>query len=63
MDDKDTFHTFGYQGGFISTCHNRTKGVEEITVRRYEGDRARPVKSIHAAKVQISRWRTKEGKL
>lgn len=63
MDNKDTFHTFGYRGGFISTCHNCTRGVEEITVLRYEGDRARPVKSIHAAKVQISRWRTKEGKL
>lgn len=62
MDDKDTFHTFGYRGGFISTCHNRTKGVEEITVLRYEGDRARPCKSIHAAKVIISRHRISEGK-
>lgn len=62
MDNKDTFHTFGYQGGFISTCHNRTKRVEEVTVLRYEGDRARPCKSVHAAKVIISRWKVKQGK-
>ena len=37
MDDKDTFYTFGYRGGFISTCHNRTKRVEEVTVLRFEG--------------------------
>lgn len=62
MDDKDTFYTFGYRGGFISTCHNRTKRVEEVTVLRFEGDRARPCKSIHAAKVIISRHRISEGK-
>lgn len=56
MDNKDTFHTFGYRGGFISTCHNRTKGCEEVTYQRYEGDRAKRTVSILGAKLQIGRY-------
>ena len=53
MDRKDTFHTFGYRGGFIHCCENRTTRKSEVMVQRYEGDKARPVKSIHAAKTRI----------
>lgn len=56
MDDKDTFYTFGYRGGFIHTCHNRTKKCEEVSVQRYEGDKARPVKSVIAAKQIIGKF-------
>lgn len=30
MDDKDTFLTVSYKGGYIHSCHNRTEGREEI---------------------------------
>lgn len=62
MDNKDTFHTFGYRGGFIHTCYNRRLCVEEVSVQRYEGDKARPAKSVFAAKVAISKFLTKGGK-
>jgi hypothetical protein len=61
MDDKDTFHTFGYFGGYIHTCHNRTKGCEEVQVQRYEGDKAVRTKSVHAAKCRITRHNNQEG--
>lgn len=56
MDDKDTFQTFGYRRGFITTCWNRTKQVEEVSVLRYEGDRAYRVKSLRAAKLRIGKY-------
>jgi len=62
MDDKDTFHTFGYRGGFIHTCWNRTKRCEEVSVQRYEGDKARPVPTVHGAKVRIGKFLANGGK-
>lgn len=59
MDDKDTFHTFGYRGGYISTCWNRTQKVEEVTCLRYEGDKSKQVKSLIAAKQRISKFANK----
>ena len=62
MDRKDTFHTFGYRGGFIHCCENRTTGKSEVQVQRYEGDKARAAKSVLAAKRRIGIYRNKEGK-
>lgn len=62
MDTKDTFHTFGYRGGFVHCCENRTTQKSEVMVQRYEGDKARPVKSVLAAKRAIGIYRNKEGK-
>lgn len=59
MDNKDTFHTFRYKGGFVHTCWNRTKSVEEVSVLRYEGDRAKPVVSVYAAKLIIGKYEAK----
>lgn len=53
MDRKDTFHTFGYRSGFIHCCENRTTGKSEVMVQRYEGDKARPVATVLAAKQKI----------
>jgi hypothetical protein len=60
MDDKDTFHTFGYRGGYIHTCWNRTRKKEEVQVQRYEGDKARAVKSVIGAKRLIGRYLAKK---
>lgn len=50
MDNKDTFHTFSYRGGFIHCCENRTTGKSEVKVQCYEGEKARSVKSVRGAK-------------
>lgn len=59
-DKKDSFHTFAYKGGFVHTCWNRTKQCEEVTVQRYEGDKARRVPSVKGAKMRISKYKPKE---
>lgn len=59
MDAKDTFHTFGYKGGFIHTCWNRTQKCEEVSVQCYEGEKARRVKSVIAAKQIIGKFANK----
>lgn len=61
MDNKDTFCTFGYHGGFIHTCCNRTTQLDEVKVQRYEGDKAVTAKSIHAAKCRITRHLNQQG--
>lgn len=53
MDTKDTFHTFSYRCGFIHCCENRTTGKSEVKVQRYEGDKARAVATVLAAKQKI----------
>lgn len=53
MDDKDTFWGMSYRQGHIHGCHNRTKGCEEIKVQF--GGKTWPVKSLHAAKIAITR--------
>lgn len=61
MDDKDSFHTFSYFGGFIHTCYNRTTKCNEVQAQRYEGDKAVRVPSIHAAKCRITRHNNQQG--
>lgn len=62
MDDKDTFHTFAYKGGFIHTCWNRTKRCEEISVQLWEGDKCRPANTVAGAKCRITLSNLKRGK-
>ena len=61
MDNKDSFRTIGHLGGFIHVCSNRTTGLSEVQVQFFEGDRAKPAKSIHAAKCRITRYLNQTG--
>lgn len=52
--NKDTFHTFAYRGGYIHTCQNRDTKREEAKVSLPDGT-TRPARSVHAAKIAITK--------
>jgi len=62
METKDSFHTFGYKGGFIHTCCNRDTGKTEVKVQLWEGDKCRPANTVIGAKCLITRNNLKRGK-
>ncbi len=51
---KDTFHTFRYRSGHITTCWNLDRKREEVSVLLGNGER-RDCVSVHAAKITITR--------
>ena len=52
--DRDTFHTFPYRSGYITTRYNRITQSEEVD---YQIDNQRDTaQSVHAAKILISRY-------
>ena len=53
MDDKDTFYTESYRGGFVSQCYNRTRGHWEYQAR-YDGETYN-ASTWQAAKIWIGR--------
>jgi hypothetical protein len=61
VDDKDTFLTVSYRGGFIHTCYNRTRGVGEVSYQLYEGDKNKRTRSVRGAKQQIGRYLANKG--
>jgi hypothetical protein len=54
MDNKDSFLTIRYKNFAIHTCQNRTTGKEEVCWQAWD-HRTTPAKSVHAAKIAITK--------
>ncbi|MYM92476.1 hypothetical protein [Duganella vulcania] len=57
---KDSFITRRYKSGWITTCCDRAIGAEVVSVL-FHDHASRDVKSVHAAKHAITRYRPQPG--